>query len=71
MIDQPTTRWELVLLMLTTLPLKGVERISRRVWGGQLPHWDGGIPAGGVVWLHRIQVSHSKIVSAEQMAIKQ
>lgn len=51
-----------VLWMLTTPPLTGVERIVGRLRGGQLPHWDGGIPAGGAVWLHGVQVSRGSTV---------
>lgn len=63
-----------VLRMLTTPPLTGVERIVGRLRGGKLPHWDGGIPAGGAVWLHGVQVSRGSTVkkeSVEQTAVKQ
>lgn len=75
--NQLTTRGRAggaVLWMLTTPPLTGVERIVGRLRGGQLPHWDGGIPAGGAVWLHRVQVSRGSTVkkeSVEQTAVKQ
>lgn len=60
--------------MLTTPPLTGVERIIRWLRGGQLPHWHGGIPAGGAVWLHRVQVSRGSTVRKKvlnKQAVKQ